>query len=77
VKFADQIKSAQLTMEQIETYSEGVLTVGKLKKHSAGVRDLSPEDAQLLNRIIAAHRMGMERTKVVVFEAVRAVKSQS
>jgi len=75
LSFVDQLRSAGLSIPDLIALSEGILTEGKLKKHSNGTRLLSKADAALANEIIAAHRMAVGHARVVVFEAVTAFRA--
>lgn len=67
---AEQLREAGMAFADLTRLSQGVLSEGKLKKHSQGITILSPEDRALANRIIAEYRMMKEKVRFVVFEAV-------
>jgi hypothetical protein len=72
--FGDQVKAARLSFSDISWLSNGVLTVQKLKNHSAGIRPLSAADYALALDIIDAHRAASKGIRLLVLSKVKARK---
>jgi hypothetical protein len=73
--FSKQIHAANLTFEDVVRLTDGRISLAKIKNHSVGKTPLSPEDAAIINQVIAAWRMAQAQVKFVVFQAIQGVKA--
>lgn len=54
--FSDTLTAARLSYSDLEWLSNGVLTVGKLKRHGSGTQLLSAADYALVLMILESHK---------------------